>query len=81
MDDYKGIFAQEYLEEIGRPSRSSHSKGTYSIKVVHRGTMQVVWEGTVEATSKKGAQAQWRKEYSDVRSRYDHSYGLAIKRI
>ena len=85
MEDYKGIFAQEYSEDGVQYRRHkdtySRSKGTFSIKVIHRHTMEVVWEGTVQATSCKNAQTQWRKEYSHIRSKYDHSFGLSIKRV
>jgi len=75
MDDYKGIFAQEFF---GTP-KTSRRKRTFSVDVVDRETKEVFWSGLVEATSGKNAQAQWRKEYSDIRKQYDHSCGLSIK--
>tara|TARA_R110000868_G_scaffold12456_7_gene59533 strand:+ start:7950 stop:8183 length:234 start_codon:yes stop_codon:yes gene_type:complete len=70
-DDYKGIFSQEYFE-------TPKSKKTYTVKLTHRVTKEVAWSGTVEAYSSKNAQSQWRKEYSHIRSEYDHSYCLLI---
>jgi len=75
MSDYKGIFAQEFFDE------SNFEEQTYLIKVVDRVTREVFWTGTVEATSKRGAQSQWRKEYSHIREQYDHSCGLSITQI
>lgn len=72
--DYKGIFDQEYFNE----THSASKKRIYLVRVVHRETKEVVWTGTVEATSCKNAQKQWRKEYSAVRNQYDHSYCLVI---
>lgn len=74
MSDYKGIFAQEdFCNYEGR--------GEYEVRVIHRKTNQVVWIGEVIASSKKDAQRQWREEYSHIRSRYTHEYGLGISRI
>jgi hypothetical protein len=77
MKDYKGIFA---AEDFGAGRTSTY--GIYQVDVVKRSnTGDVVWSGQVEARSHKGAQQKWRREFADVRSRYDHSYALLIKRI
>jgi hypothetical protein len=56
--------------------------GIYQVNVVKRSnTKEIVWSGEVEATSGKNAQEKWRKEYADVRSKYNHSYALLIKRV
>ena len=54
----------------------------YQVDVVKRSnTKEVVFSCEVEATSSKKAQQKWRKEYADIRSMYDNSYALMIKRI
>ena len=78
MSDYKGIFAQE---DLGL-SNGTPNSGIYKVDVVKRNnTKEVVWSGEVEATSAKKAQQKWRNKYPEVRSRYDHSYALLIKRV
>jgi hypothetical protein len=78
MSDYKGIFA---ADDFGLGSDTPNF-GIYQVNVVKRSdTNEVVWSGEVEATSTKKAQQKWRKEYADVRARYDHSFALTIKRI
>ena len=77
MSDYKGIFA---ADDLGLGSNTPNF-GVYNVDVVNRSDMKIVWSGQVEATSSKKAQQKWRKEYADVRSKYDHSYALIIKRI
>ena len=78
MNDYKGIFA---ADDFGLGSDTPNF-GIYQVKVVKRSnTKEVVWYGEVEATSAKKAQQKWRNEYPDVRSKYDHSYCLIIKRV
>ena len=78
MSDYKGIFASENLG-LGRDSRVTN---IYEVNVVKRNNTKFsYWSGQVEATSHKGAQQQWRKEYPEVRAKFDHSYALIIKPI
>lgn len=77
MSDYKGIFAQEDWGE----SLRQRKKVNYLVNVIHSETKEVAWSGVVEAFSSKNAQTQWRKEYPNIRSQYDHSYCLAISRI
>ena len=74
MDDYKGIFAQEFAESVS--AKKPRSKQTYLISIINRETEEVFWTGTVQASSHKNAQTQFRKEYSEVRSKYDQSYCL-----
>lgn len=78
MSDYKGIFS---ADDLGLGSDTPNF-GVYQINVVKRSnTKEVVWFGEVEASSPKKAQQKWRTEYADVRSKYDHSYALIIKRV
>lgn len=81
MSDYKGIFTQEYFTEDDKPMRRISLDLDYQVKVMHRKTNEVVWAGIVKASSGKDAQKQWRKEYPQVRIKYDHSYCLIISRI
>jgi len=76
MSDYKGIFAQEDFVE---PNDSC--KKTFLVRLMHRKTKNISWTGTVEALTSKDAQAQWRKEYADIRPQYDHSYCLVISHL
>jgi hypothetical protein len=78
MEDYKGIFAQENFSPV---DQKRNTKKTFSINLVSRKTREVFWTGTVEAYSPKNAQAQWRIEYADIKSMFDHSYALIIKRL
>lgn len=78
MSDYKGIFAaDDFGLGFDTPNFS-----IYQVDVVKRSnTKEVVFSCEVEATSSKKAQQKWRKEYADIRSMYDNSYALMIKRI
>lgn len=78
MEDYKGIFAADDLGLGG----VIPDFGIYQVNIVKRvNTKEIVWSGEVEASSAKKAQQKWRKEYPDVRVRFDHSYALMIKRV
>lgn len=78
MSDYKGIFASD---DFGL-GNTTPNFGIYQVDVVKRSNIkEVVWTGQVEAISAKKAQQKWRKEYPDIRLRYDDSYALIIKRI
>jgi hypothetical protein len=79
MSDYKGIFAADFFDNSSE-KMSERSEAEYSVKVVDRQTLAVAWEGSVYAFSKKGAQANWRKDYSHIRAQYSHAYALLIKR-
>jgi hypothetical protein len=78
MDDYKGVFTEEYFSPVGQKIKE---KGTFLINLVSRETREVFWTGTVEAYSPRNAQSRWRIEHSDVRDKFDHSYALTIKRL
>lgn len=67
-----------YIYKV-RTNKQTNEK-TYTVRVMHRDTKDVVWTGSVKASSSKGAQRQWRKEYSHIRAQYDYSYCLGISR-
>lgn len=78
--DYKGIFAADPEEGMGR---NTPNFGIYQVSVVKRDDPdgKIFWSGEVEATSAKKAQGKWRIQYAHVRSKFDHSYALIIKRV
>lgn len=77
-----GEAADDLINEwIGRESDNC-VQHEYEVRIVDRKTMITDWCGFVTASSKKGAQRQFRKQYSDIRSQYSPAdYGLIITRL
>lgn len=80
MSDYKGIFSNDF-DDYEQTEPIFRTEREYVVRVMHRTTLEVYWTGTVTASSGKGAQVKWRKEYPHIRSKYNpREYCLGISK-